>query len=272
MRNKDTIKLTVNKDYTISVKVEEKSVETYIPMYINKKIINHKEPTTKNTQDGPIGFSKVKKLTNMLVMLNMKTKETAELVGVSEQVVRNWLLEDYFKDKLKEECRDFSLFSCSGIENKIQSEVVSFDKHGKKVYQDLVVPNDFPELMDSCLYGNCISENIMEHIVSNLKRLLSSLKNTENKGKERNLSEIIKTLLIFEIFTDYLYDPEAASMKKEYVVEDIKIDKGLGQLVWIPLLRIAQRIVARQRVSKAERMQVSYIMKMVEDYMGEGKN
>jgi predicted transcriptional regulator len=272
MVNDNSIKISVNKDYTISVKAGNRPVETLMSTYINSEITGYKEPETKDTTKGPIGFTKVKKLTNMLMLLKMKTKEIAELVGVSEQVVRNWLLEDHFRDKLTEECREFSLSLYSSIEKKVGIEVMSSDKQGKRVIRDLVAPNDFPELVDSCLYGNCISENILKHVVSNLKKLLSEFKKISNEGKERDLLEIKKTLLIFEILVDYLYEPKAAFKKTGYSVGDIKIREGLGKLVYIPLLLLAQKIIERQRVSKAERMQVSYIMAMVEDYLVEEKS
>tara|TARA_B100001964_G_C14216260_1_gene592959 strand:+ start:195 stop:1007 length:813 start_codon:yes stop_codon:yes gene_type:complete len=83
--------------------------KTLLGKFIKDKSSEYIEPSRKGTPKGePIGYSRVKYISSLVMLLSYKQESLAEHIGITYQMMRKWAGEDKFKNEVERNCKEFA--------------------------------------------------------------------------------------------------------------------------------------------------------------------
>jgi hypothetical protein len=139
--------------------------------FINNNVEAYIEPQRSGVPKGSIiGFSRAKNAATYYFLCNFSAKEISERLNINYSVLRNWRTENPFKNQIKRNTEDFTLFFFSNVEGFLSE--YNTKTHTNKNVQDAVERIMIRYFDDIDLYGREVLANICISTPNNLTKIL----------------------------------------------------------------------------------------------------
>jgi hypothetical protein len=222
--------------------------------FIHEKASHYKEPERKGTPRGkPIGFSRVKYLSSLYMMTNLKQKNIAKKVGVSYGLLRKWNTHKDFKDLVNKHCEEFAELFTAHIKGKHEKRKADGEflpeniRHTKEIKPP---ENFFAELRDSQFYGGLLIKKISSAIGS-------AIKNPDDVSLVYTIILALEHLLVYSV-GEYQQSLWGLNILKNEHIKGVKLG----------LLDRAKEIIHKPNVTKKDKELVVSILSVLEDLEG----